>query len=545
MSNAEGHVDVRIDPDAAGDEPHDQESIGITAGLTRLRAAVVRGEGREAAIIVRENWFDLLANGSMVRPLLEVLPDSELREQPLLLAMLGVLYYGDPHGRPRALRLFGSAVRAAREKGRSMQAVDRALLLVSEGAGHRLVGQPSTGVAPARAALEALDSMDEQDRRAVPQLSRAYAQAGMTLFYGGEVECALDAFRKGLAETSETPPSSGFTNLAMLAGIHAWRGELPTARSYVALAHSGPWTDVQRSMYPGTFYRIAEAVLQLERFDPDAAREHLDAMVHDPRTIEHWLPIALMRAMTSLVAGNPGAALTELDGATSGRQGQAAEIRAGMAPTRVLLHLAMGSRDAAVTIARRDVRPGAQRHLSSAHVELAFGRPGEALREVRLAARSHLSFRMLAETTAVEAAALLRLHASPRISVVIERLGSLLRLSEQRLVLGLLAPQDLAAVRSALVRSGYSDLFDGVPVRSLLLPDDGAPLLTERELIVLRALMHTGSITRIASDLVVSPNTVKTQLRSLYKKLGASRRDEALAIAVDRHLVTVDGESSE
>lgn len=541
MSNGEGRVGVRIDPEAGGDDLRDEVSVDVDAALTGLRAAVVRGDGAEAALLVRQAWFDLLANGRMVRPLLEMLPDSELSDQPLLLAMLGVLYYGDAHGRPRALRLFGSAVRAARDKERSMDAIDRALLLVSEGAGHRLVGEPSAGVGPARAAVEALDSMDEQDRRAVPQLSRAYAQAGMTLFYGGEVECALDAFRKGLAETSETPPSPGFSNLAMLAGVHAWRGELPTASSYVELAKSGPWTDTQRSMYPGTFYRIAEAILLLERFDPDAAREHLDAMVHDPRTIEHWLPIALMRAMTRLVAGNPGAALTELDGAMSGRHAQAAEIRASMAPTRVLLHLAMSSRDAAATIARRDVRAGSQRHLSSAHVELALGRPGEALREVRLAARGHLSFRMLAEATAVEAAALLRLHASPRVAVVVERLGSLLRLTEQRLVLGLLAPRDLEAVRAALVQVGYSDLFDRVPVRSLLLQDDDAPVLTERELIVLRALMRTGSITRIASELVVSPNTVKTQLRSLYKKLGASRRDEALAIAVDRHLVTVDG----
>jgi LuxR family maltose regulon positive regulatory protein len=35
----------------------------------------------------------------------------------------------------------------------------------------------------------------------------------------------------------------------------------------------------------------------------------------------------------------------------------------------------------------------------------------------------------------------------------------------------------------------------------------------------------------------VSVNTVKTQLRSIYRKLGVANRDEAIAVALDRHLL--------
>nr|WP_240958917.1 helix-turn-helix transcriptional regulator [Rhodococcus sp. HNM0563] len=59
--------------------------------------------------------------------------------------------------------------------------------------------------------------------------------------------------------------------------------------------------------------------------------------------------------------------------------------------------------------------------------------------------------------------------------------------------------------------------------------------LTPRESAVLEALVAGGNAGTIAEAQFVSLNTVKTQLRSLYRKLGVhSRRD---AIAVARRLV--------
>lgn len=45
---------------------------------------------------------------------------------------------------------------------------------------------------------------------------------------------------------------------------------------------------------------------------------------------------------------------------------------------------------------------------------------------------------------------------------------------------------------------------------------------------MLRRLADDRTGPQIACDLHVSPNTVKTQLRSLYRKLGARTREEAL-----------------
>jgi LuxR family transcriptional regulator, maltose regulon positive regulatory protein len=58
--------------------------------------------------------------------------------------------------------------------------------------------------------------------------------------------------------------------------------------------------------------------------------------------------------------------------------------------------------------------------------------------------------------------------------------------------------------------------------------------LSERELAVLRRLPSSLSNQEIASLLFVSLNTVKTQIKSIYRKLGVSSRHEAIERA--RHL---------
>ncbi|HJB63317.1 MAG TPA: helix-turn-helix transcriptional regulator [Candidatus Microbacterium pullistercoris] len=58
------------------------------------------------------------------------------------------------------------------------------------------------------------------------------------------------------------------------------------------------------------------------------------------------------------------------------------------------------------------------------------------------------------------------------------------------------------------------------------------PALTPRESAVLCALFTHESRTELADALFVSVNTVKSQLRSLYAKLGVSTREQALARAV-------------
>ena len=61
--------------------------------------------------------------------------------------------------------------------------------------------------------------------------------------------------------------------------------------------------------------------------------------------------------------------------------------------------------------------------------------------------------------------------------------------------------------------------------------------LSEREQIVLRYLPTGLSNKRIAAELHMSVNTLKTHLKSIYRKLGAGSRDESVAHARQFHLL--------
>lgn len=77
----------------------------------------------------------------------------------------------------------------------------------------------------------------------------------------------------------------------------------------------------------------------------------------------------------------------------------------------------------------------------------------------------------------------------------------------------------------------------GAAVPEPVAPPAGPGDLTDRELAVLRRLTGDGSAREIAADLYVSHNTVKTQMRSIYRKLGVATREEAVRRARERGLL--------
>lgn len=75
------------------------------------------------------------------------------------------------------------------------------------------------------------------------------------------------------------------------------------------------------------------------------------------------------------------------------------------------------------------------------------------------------------------------------------------------------------------------------PIEQRLGTVRGAPLLTGRELEVLRAVAAGGSNGTVARELFVSEATVKTHLAHIYEKLGVTDRAAAVAAAYDRGLL--------
>ena len=79
-----------------------------------------------------------------------------------------------------------------------------------------------------------------------------------------------------------------------------------------------------------------------------------------------------------------------------------------------------------------------------------------------------------------------------------------------------------------------ADFMSGPPASLVLLPEPESyarvsEVLTKRQVEVTRLLATGATNTEIAEMLVLSPGTVKTHLRQIYRKLHASNRAEAVA----------------
>ena len=67
--------------------------------------------------------------------------------------------------------------------------------------------------------------------------------------------------------------------------------------------------------------------------------------------------------------------------------------------------------------------------------------------------------------------------------------------------------------------------------QTIQVPTTGVNALTQRERVVLGEIGDNITLEEIAARLWVTRNTVKTQLRSAYRKIGVSTRAEAVAWA--------------
>lgn len=96
----------------------------------------------------------------------------------------------------------------------------------------------------------------------------------------------------------------------------------------------------------------------------------------------------------------------------------------------------------------------------------------------------------------------------------------------------------LARSVGAVYLSGQVDRLEARVAEAPSPEPAGAGDLSDRELAVLRRLTGHGSAREIAADLYVSHNTVKTQMRSIYRKLGVATREDAVRRARERGLLS-------
>ncbi len=499
-----------------------------------LRLAMEEDDLHLAAHVIMSGWSHLLDHdGRRVVALLGDLPLARLKQEPLVAMLLGICLNANRLRRVRGLQLLRMAISAANARRSALSPTERLFIWTAESAALRVVGMPErAGQVAARALAVYTETSESQWQQYAIEMPLLCTHLGISLYYGGRREQALRLFDEAAALASSQGTGNAFHAVSLLSGIHALNGDLPEARHYVEIVRDGSWDPALLDGYRGTFYRVAEAILAVEEGDLATAKQHVRAFEPHRATSEHWTTMATVEAWIALHDGEAAGGLERLESFARmrGREAGSTSARQALSRPRILLHLALGDVRAARGIKQRDA--GTDRFgtlLERARIALIDGRAPDAVRLLAATRLEPTTSRERAEAAAVHSAALHRVSPAAA-QAVTEALHAQLADRGLRTPLALLGAEDFAAVRADLAPVGDPPL----PIRSALPSFAARPKLSSREQVVLHALTTGAPLPEIAAELRVSPNTLKTQLRSIYRKLDAANRTEALEQAA-RH----------
>ena len=361
-------------------------------------------------------------------------------------------------------------------------------------------------------------------------------QLGYSLFQGGRIDEAIETIdcSVALCPTRTTQDYS----MVYAAGFRAFAGDLRRARALSAAIDTGAWPAEFRQSFMNGPGLVADGYYRLDELDFAAAAEVArDAESYMP-TAEFW---PFLTGISVSARHGLGQGLAEARRVIRELSASFPPPGVGdnVATERLHANLALaliGGGDQRAAAELLEHQPEGSPHLAAARIALLLGsgREAEAGRraEALIGLPGH-TIRSLAEAQTVGAVAALR---SGERAAAWERLGAAAVAWETygpRMHVALLPPRDrralweLARERESAGLQRYLD----VPLSDARSAGLASADLTARERIVLRALVSHDGAREIADALVVSPNTVKSQLRSIYRKLGVSSRRAALTVA--------------
>ncbi len=358
-----------------------------------------------------------------------------------------------------------------------------------------------------------------------------YTQAAVTLQLTGELRDSSAFFRRALGVGEDDPTGLAVPNAHGALGLHAAiEGDMATATSWIQKARAHP-------PYPGwmgrrliTSWRCAEAWLAMEALDPDRAEPFLGELAGQIDDDELWGHIAQVQSLHALLWGDSWLALEVL---IRLRRRWVVQAPAGSYADLALVfgafdhELALGHGTRAENVLRQAPRAHPGSTVRRARLALLSGDPEAVL--VEAFEEQSVTVRDRVEIALLRACAELDLGDADRSSKSAERALDLIQSHGLRTPLATIPTTRLASLLP-LMSTEHRQICHAVIESSLSpLPTDVEILrLTDRETAVLRGVADGLSPQLIAHRQFVSANTVKSQMSSLYRKLGASSRNEAL-----------------
>ncbi|WP_169796304.1 helix-turn-helix transcriptional regulator [Sanguibacter suarezii] len=374
------------------------------------------------------------------------------------------------------------------------------------------------------------------------QLAPVLHEWAVTRLLAADLPGALTAFREAAELAGEHHHPAIVRESSVGAALAcALLGYLEPAEAWLEAAARSD-ADPTRDPSADTMVATVRGIIALERLDREAVAEAPLFDVHG-ETGEFWALAAMIRAQAALFDGSHFQVLGEIEAVrsqTEGTEGQRGLREALLIAASVDLNLAIGH----VSRARTAVASVPQTYeitgLARARTEYFSGEFAHAVDvatrwlKTRIYAPTHrLDFLLIlagaehARGRRYEAA--VALEEAVAISLATGMVRAFLKVPRTTL-------EDLATevprIVTLLERDSLASAEDLFP------PPSASAQLSERELEVLASLARNTSLAGVARSLYLSSNTVKTHLRSIYRKLGTHSSVETVERAWELGLIS-------
>lgn len=513
------------------------ENVALSSETLRntIDALIAAAAWDDLIDVMQGNWTELLAQDpAAVRQVMDVMPDAVLVANPRISLAKNYLDRIAPGDHTHTTRF-----RKATPAGPPRSVFDALVQLSIRATARRANGEYDIAEKMVREARELLDGAGSSDRE---QMQQALPEMTYAWGYVRELAGDLDGARREFVDSYDIAlmidDQMGRARAAgALAWVDALAGRNAEARHWLArLPEVGDAWWAGRSVVPA---QLAEALLLLGTFEVEDARRILDRVDLRPAR-ERWPAHKLLRA---LLVGSPADAVTmlaEIDAAAADMPDERAERGEGavfLAVARHRLLVLMGSQSAA----RQELDGLVVPHTSFAAKMLEIWKIADDARSGRVEraerAATLLTLSSAASPWVMIAALALKAGAESSLGLPTasrtwelavalanrERLYGPLSFGDGRAIRRLMAgdsgsiPQDIA---EQILRIAESRAYD--------------PFLTlsPREQVVLAARLRGLTIEETAQSVFVSVNTVKTQLRALYRKVGVTTFAELQRAAI-------------
>ncbi|WP_083508824.1 LuxR C-terminal-related transcriptional regulator [Arthrobacter alpinus] len=485
---------------------------------------------------------DQLAN------LLRTIPLKALRNNPILAFSLGLAYSNNPLMAESANALLEAASDSLLKPSLGENSRNRFMVHTMRAVALRQIGRYQEAAEVAQTALFNAGLMSAEERDSLHgYLVLALRHLGFCLFQAGLVEESVPVINAAVAAAAAQPSIN--YSLSFAAGIHAFMGSNAATQQALEMTDPTGWPLDHDASYLNVLGTAGKAMWLIDQSDYEAAEQLLARSEHFCARTEFWpfTTAAMMQARLALGHGRREAqrldALLSPAERSLGAQNSGIGKNLGTAAMHnmlAILWLSAGQPRKAAAVLNE--YPHGHHHVAPARMllHLLTGNATAAVSEysVAVAAQGNTP-RTRAALHILGAVASLRLESPANALKLLRKAFIVFQATGVNTHLMLIPAEDRAPLLELAESSGDWEIVQMLSAKipatlsNMHLPAELSP----REKVVLAQLVHHSSIDEIAGALFVSNNTVKTQLRSIYKKLRAGSRAEAIAKALELDLL--------